>query len=102
MLLADAIEHCDVSEAPGEIRFTGPKEFTLSFRDAGMKAAVLAVIGRPLKVTFIASETAAATAPKPQANADEATQRALSHPDVQRFQQAFPGSHVRTVRNLRD
>ena len=33
---------------------------------------------------------------------DEVTVRALAHPEVQRFQQMFPGSMVRTVRNLKE
>jgi hypothetical protein len=34
---------------------------------------------------------------------DDATaERALGHPEVQRFQELFPGSQVRTVRNLRE
>ena len=33
---------------------------------------------------------------------DEATSRALSHPEVKRFQEVFPDAQVRTVRNLKD
>ena len=42
---------------------------------------------------------AAAAAPKRE---DEATTRALSHPEVKRFQEIFPDAQVRTVRNLKD
>jgi hypothetical protein len=28
--------------------------------------------------------------------------RALAHPEVQRFQELFPNSHVRQVRDLKD
>ena len=39
----------------------------------------------------------------PQAEAeDEATARALAHPEVKRFQEVFPDAQVRTVRNLKD
>jgi len=43
--------------------------------------------------------TAAAVPPKLD---DEVSARALEHPEVKRFQELFPDSHVRTVRNLRD
>ena len=33
---------------------------------------------------------------------NEATVRAMAHPEVQRFQEMFPGSQVRTVRNPKD
>jgi hypothetical protein len=33
---------------------------------------------------------------------DEAAERALSHPDVKRFQELFPESQVRAVRNLKE
>jgi DNA polymerase-3 subunit gamma/tau len=102
-LLADAVEHADVAEVGGEVRFTAPVEFTLSFRDAGMKAGVQAVLGRPAKVTFTASAAGApASAPKPAPGADDATRRALENPEVRRFQEAFPNAQVRNVRDLRD
>jgi len=37
--------------------------------------------------------------PAPQAAGDEATRRALAHPEVQRFREVFPGAEVRVVRN---
>jgi hypothetical protein len=33
---------------------------------------------------------------------DEAARRALEHPEVKRFQETFPGSQVRAVRNLKE
>jgi hypothetical protein len=33
---------------------------------------------------------------------EETTQRALAHPDVQRFQELFPDAQVRAVRNLKE
>ena len=33
---------------------------------------------------------------------NEAADRALGHPEVQRFQELFPDSQVRAVRNLRE
>jgi hypothetical protein len=61
------------------------------------------VAGRPLRISYVPNETAAA--PKAAAaasNDDEVTQRALDNPEVQSFQEQFPGSQVRTVRNLKE
>jgi len=102
---ADAVEHSTVEESPAEIRFSGPREFTLSFRSAEMKDAVQKVAGRPLRISFSAAEPAAdpAAAPSDRLDAeDEAARRALDHPDVRRFREMFPGSQVRTVRNLKE
>lgn len=102
LLLADAVEHSEVAESAGEVRFSGPVEFTLSFRDAGMKTAVQAVLGRPAKISFTAAASAAPPPPKAKPEDDEVSRRALSNSEVQRFQETFPNSQVRNVRNLRD
>jgi hypothetical protein len=44
---------------------------------------------------------APASAPQRASVNSEAAERALSHPEVQRFQELFPGQ-VRTVRNLKE
>ena len=33
---------------------------------------------------------------------DDVSERALSHPEVRRFQEMFPDAQVRTVRNLKE
>jgi DNA polymerase-3 subunit gamma/tau len=105
-MLADAVEHSDALESPSEIKFTGPVEFTLSFRDAGMKAAVQKVAGRSVKVTFVPGGSGADAGPKavvaPAPDEDDLARRALGNPEVQRLQEIFPGSQVRTVRNLKE
>lgn len=101
-MLADAVEHSSVTELPSELKFAGPPEFSLSFRDAGMRNAVQKVTGKALKISFTASASAAAPpAPKPPSE-DETSQRALQHPEVQRFQELFPDAQVRNVRNLKE
>jgi hypothetical protein len=46
--------------------------------------------------------TTAASAPTAATGEDEVRNRALSHPDVQRFQQLFPEGQIRQVRNLKE
>jgi DNA polymerase-3 subunit gamma/tau len=109
--LADAVEHAQVEEASGEVRFTAPREFSLSLKSGELRAAVVKLLGRPVKICAIAGESDAAAlpqAPPPSANSPVSTEendvsgRALAHPEVQRFRQMFPGSHVRAVRNLKE
>jgi len=55
---------------------------------------------RRITITFVEAQTPAAqAAPESQ---DELTCRALAHPEVQRFREAFPDAEVRGVRNLRE
>jgi hypothetical protein len=65
---------------------------------------VRAVAGRPVKVTIKAGDTVqqAPVTPAAPKKEDEVTSRALAHPEVRRFQEMFPDSQVRTVRNLKE
>jgi DNA polymerase III subunit gamma/tau len=105
----DAVEHAEFTENASEIRLTAPKEFGLALKSADIRDAVQKLLGRAVKINFVAATGASATAAastapaaEPSPGDDAHTQEALGHPEVQRFQQMFPGSHVRTVRNLRD
>jgi DNA polymerase-3 subunit gamma/tau len=105
--LADAIEHCEVTESPAEVVFLTPKLYQMYLKGADFENIVRRVTGRPVKVTVKVGETIAAPVPMAQpaaasGAADEAAQRALAHPEVKRFQELFPASQVRTVRNLRE
>jgi hypothetical protein len=71
------------------------------------EAAVRRVAGRTIRITLKVGEAAAAaatptSAAKPAAAKDEAAERALAHPEVKRFQELFPESQVRAVRNLKE
>jgi DNA polymerase-3 subunit gamma/tau len=108
MHVADALEHSDVVEAGNEILFTTPAMYTFYLKQPDFEAAVRKVLGRPVKLTVKAGEAAhspvAAASPSQTAapKEDEVTARALSHPEVRKFQELFPDSQVRTVRNLRE
>jgi DNA polymerase III subunit gamma/tau len=105
--IADALEHSEVSESPNDVLVTTSKMYSMYLKQAGFEAAVLKTLGRPIRITIKIGEPAvgqavspAGSTPKPQT--DEAAQRALANPEVQRFQEMFPDSQVRTVRNLSD
>lgn len=101
--LTDAIAHAEVAESGSEVRITAPREFTLSLKSPELKAVVEAVRGGPSKIRV---QAGGGEAPAAGAREDdeegELTRRALEHPGVRRFQELFPGSQVRTIRNLRE
>jgi DNA polymerase III subunit gamma/tau len=105
--LADAVEHATIAASGGDLNITAPKSYGLYFRDPAFEEAVQEVFGRKLRVKFTAGEAAAApTAPISAVPAaaqqeDEASARALSNPEVQRFRDVF-GGEVRKVRNLKE
>ncbi|MFN7935629.1 MAG: DNA polymerase III subunit gamma/tau [Bryobacteraceae bacterium] len=103
---ADAVEHSIVNEGKGEVEFITTKDFKLSVQNKDMQKAVDAVLGRPTKIKLTLTDQAPVVAPSGgadrRAQEDEATTRALSNPEVQRFRELFPGSEVRAVRNLKE
>ncbi len=108
---ADAVQHADVRVDGAEIVFTSAKSFMLGLKDSAVAKAASTLLGRPVKVRVeIDANMTAPTGPPPGSERNEAqlptdnnvTQRALSHPGVKRFQELFPGAHVRAVRNLNE
>ncbi len=103
--VADAVEHSEIAESGAEIIFTAPKMYQLFLKGPEFEGAVKRAAGKPVKLTLKIGDAApsGAPGPKPAAPAsDEATERALSHPEVKRFQELFPDSQVRAVRNLKE
>jgi hypothetical protein len=99
--VADALEHSELDESATELTVTTPKLYSMNFKGGDFTAIVHRVIGRPVKVTIKIGETQ--REPEPAApKTDEVSARALEHPEVKRFQELFPDSQVRTVRNLKD
>ena len=106
---ADAIEHSEVAEVNGELHITAPRDFSLSMNEKEIQKAVQQMGGRPMRVKIAFSDSIVkpgakpvAMTPAPQPQEDEVAQRALSHPEVRRFQEIFPDAQVRAVRNLKD
>jgi DNA polymerase-3 subunit gamma/tau len=105
--VADAVGHSEVAETPAEITFMAPKMYQMFLKGQEFEAAVRRVAGRTIRITLKVGEAAAAaatptSAAKPAAAKDEAAERALAHPEVKRFQELFPESQVRAVRNLKE
>ncbi|MBM3726835.1 MAG: DNA polymerase III subunit gamma/tau [Acidobacteria bacterium] len=99
---ADAVEHSDMAETPAGIMFTTPKEFLFGIKSADVKKTLDQLLGRPVRVEVVTGQPVnAAPIAKPRdAQASDAADRALAHPEVQRFQELFPDSQVRQVRDL--
>jgi len=80
--------------------------YQLYLKDSAFEAAVRSVVGKPMRITIKVGETTRAAEAPLRAAApavqNEAAERALGHPEVQRFQELFPDSQVRAVRNLRE
>ncbi|MGD0497740.1 MAG: DNA polymerase III subunit gamma/tau [Bryobacteraceae bacterium] len=103
--LADAVENAQFTVAGAELRIATAKEYRLYFGDPAFAAAVREVLGSPLRlIVSVASglEPAAPVADPPPPREDEVRARALANPEVQRFQEAFPGSTIHKVRNLKE
>jgi hypothetical protein len=102
--LADAVENAAVSVSGSDLNVAAAKSYALYFNDRGFNEAVRQVFGRPLNVKFSAGEPGGAAAPIPAPSsgaADDATRRALTNPEVQRFREVF-GGEIRTIRNLKE
>ncbi len=103
--LADAVENARITLTASELQVVSAKSYALYFRDRGFEEAVRECFGRPLRVRFEIGDTAAASATGSAPAAvteDQATSRALSHPEVQRFREVFPAGEIRKVRNLKE
>jgi len=102
---ADALEHSQVIEKGGELQFITTAEFKLAMDPKELQKAVQHVMGRPLKITVNVGEpevNAAREIQRTPPNENEAAARVLSHPEVQKFREAFPDAQVRAVRNLKE
>ncbi len=104
---ADAITQAEVALVNNELQITAPKQFQLDLGNEEIRTA-LKHLGFPalrFKVTWADMRSAAAPMEKPlqkpAVKEDEVTERALSHPEVQRFRELF-GGEVRNVRNLKE
>jgi len=104
---ADAVEHAEVVENGALIEFLVSRQHMLSLRGPEVAQGLEKLLGRQIKtkITIIESAPPVAPPPDPQApvqGGEEALKRALEHPEVRRAQELFPGSTVRSVRDLKE
>jgi len=118
---ADAIEESDVAESNGMLQITAPNRLHEMTLKADLPQALEKLSpGRPMKFQIKVGQvtverpavSSSSSGPSPGGSStassgsttteDAARDRALSHPDVQRFQQMFPDGQVRQVRNLKE
>jgi len=99
---ADAVEHSQITESNGELQFTTPDEFKLALNEKDILKVVQKVAGRPMRIKVSAGAADVVEIPKAKPPEDETSERALSHPEVRRFQETFPDAQVRVVRNLKE
>lgn len=105
LMSAQAVEDSQLLETQGTVEFLAPRSAKLGLMSKDVEKALAQVLGRPVRIKITIDESAAPPPPEPKAASaaeDEATERALAHPDVQRFQEMFPGSQVRGVRDLKE
>ncbi len=103
--IADAVEHSTVVFSGTELTFTTGRLYGLAIKkDPDLPKIAQQIAGRPVRITVKqgeAKEGPALAQAGPQNDA-ALTERALSHPEVQRFRELFPDAHIRDVRNLKD
>jgi DNA polymerase-3 subunit gamma/tau len=106
---ADAVENSKVVEANGELQFTTSGAYKLALRPDDLTKALKQISPKPYRIKVSVGDagpqaaplTAVPATPATPATDDEATSRALSNPEVQRFREVF-GGEIRKVRNLKE
>jgi DNA polymerase-3 subunit gamma/tau len=103
-LSAHAVEESEVRESQNTVEFVAPRTAVLALRSPDVAKALEQVLGRKVKVVVTPGngETAGEGGGEKSVRQDETAARALEHPAVKRFQELFPQSQVREVRNLRE
>ncbi len=96
---ADAIAESSVKEDNGVVEIITAPINKLSVKEADLMKAIP---GRKFRIIFGDPGVSDAPVEKKKTIDDEVTVRALEHPEVRRFQEMFPESQVRNVRNLKE
>src|SRR5580693_2664358 len=91
---ADAVEHSQITESNGELLFAAPEEFHLALNGKDILKVVQKVAGRPMRIKVTTGTVDVAEIPKARPPQDDVSERALSHPEVRRFQETFPDAQV--------
>jgi DNA polymerase III subunit gamma/tau len=103
---ADAVENSRIVETNGELQFVTSAAYKLALRPDDLNKALKQSSSKPYRIKVTVGDAGAqaaplAAAPAKAADDTEATSRALSNPEVQRFREVF-GGEIRKVRNLKE
>jgi DNA polymerase-3 subunit gamma/tau len=102
---ADAVEHSKVEFTGKELIFTTSRFYGMAIKSPELEQIVHQLAGRPLKIVIQQGEENSTgglqPASAPAEGDSELRDRALNHPEVQRFQALFPDAQVRAVRDLK-
>jgi DNA polymerase III subunit gamma/tau len=101
---ADAVENAKIVEVNGELQVTCSKGDSMALRPEDLNKAIVQLTGRPIRIKVTVGDPGQTAQPlaKPATPIeDDATNRALANPEVQRFREVF-GGEVRKVRNLKE
>jgi DNA polymerase-3 subunit gamma/tau len=102
-----AVEQSELREQGGEVEFLAPRSAAMGLRSPDIDKALSQVLGKPVrkKITLVEPAAAPETPLQPAAGPpgdEETLKRALANPEVRKFQELFPGSQVRGVRDLKE
>ncbi len=106
---ADAVEQSEVTATATDLNFVVPGKIQ-QMALADLNKVIEQIAGKPMRINVkigkpvVSGEALPAPETKKAgpADADPAAQRALGHPEVQRFHEVFPEGHVRQVRDLKE
>ena len=104
---ADAVEQAEVTATATDLNFIVPGKIQQAAL-ADLNKVIEQIAGKPMRINVkvgkpvVSSVAIPATSPKAAPAEDEASQRAMEHPEVQRFRETFPEHNVRQVRDLKE
>ncbi len=100
-----AVEDSQMIESQNGVEFVATRAAKMGLMSKDVDKALSKLLGRAVIPVITIKETAAAPAARAGEEAggdDQARQRALAHPEVQKIQEMFPDSQVRGVRDLKE
>ena len=104
---ADAVEQSEITATATDLSFVVPGKIQ-QMALADLPKVIEQIAGKPMRINVkigkpvVSGPALEAAAPKTAPASDEASQRAMEHPEVQRFRKTFPEGNVRQVRDLKE
>ena len=104
---ADAVEQSEITATATDLSFVVPGKIQ-QMALADLPKVIEQIAGKPMRINVkigkpvVSGPALEAAAAKTTPASDEASQRAMEHPEVQRFRKTFPEGNVRQVRDLKE